>query len=127
MTLFRYSAEGRTPSEEEWSSIFRNVSKLKMDLDRVQLDFHDSSIISGSPERNKAGHLNTKLGREVGNGNSSTNAHGSDEVSTSNPAVEVPLGNGTVTDQPSDLESKETSDEQPPTGDEERVESIDAI
>jgi hypothetical protein len=36
-----HSGEGRTPSEVEWVEIRRSVAKLKMELDRVHLDFSD--------------------------------------------------------------------------------------
>jgi hypothetical protein len=36
-----YSGYGKALSEEQWKQMIRNVSKLKTELDRVQLEFRD--------------------------------------------------------------------------------------
>jgi hypothetical protein len=42
-TLVFDSGEGRTPSAADWHAMRVNVAKLKMELDRVQLDFVDEN------------------------------------------------------------------------------------
>lgn len=59
--LFTHSGEGRTPSASDWHAMRVYVAKLKMELDRVQLDFEDENstdnVTSGGAATAARNHL----------------------------------------------------------------------
>lgn len=105
VALRTFSADGKTPSVAEWNEIRRNVAKLKMELDRIELDFHDSSVRSQH-------HHNGGLFKRHGGGI----PHGSTETSTSNAAV--PFGNGLVNITEERAEKEDEDHDDGSTGDE---------